>query len=109
MTERDEGGIGVIHRLAYMDVYRFVRRFAGTSDQERGPAFDDFGRDCGDLGGTLAQAEDHLREPLADRAVVIDASEPEVLERLGAERFEELISSGLCVEVAPCDLIEQIL
>ena len=48
-----------------------------------------FRRDGGDLGRRLAEAEHDLRETLTDGAVVIDAREAEILERLGAQRLEQ--------------------
>ncbi len=69
-------------------------------------AVDDGLGDAGDLVGGLALAEHHLWKPLADGAVVVDAGESEVLERLvdgagvpgapfGVGRVEVAIAHGL--------------
>ena len=42
----------------------------------------------GDLRRRLAQAEDDFGEALADGAMMIDAREAEILERLRAQRVE---------------------
>ena len=53
------------------------------------PALDDADGDGRDLLGRLAEAQDHFGESLANRAVMVDAGEPEVLERLVAQVGEQ--------------------
>ena len=79
-------------------------------DEQRRAAPDNLGGDGGDLGRRLAQAEDDLGEALADRPVVIDAGEAEVLERLGAQRLQQLRSRrrrGRAVDRGVLDLLER--
>jgi hypothetical protein len=39
--------------------------------------------------------------------MMIDASEPQILEWLGAHGSENLLARRLGLELAPCDLLEQ--
>ena len=50
--------------------------------------------DGGNLSGCFAQPEDDFREPLSDAAMVIDAGEPQILERAGAKPLRQLLARG---------------
>ncbi|MNC86201.1 hypothetical protein D3C83_18400 [compost metagenome] len=68
-----------------------VRR--GARHEERLAVPDDPFGDRRDLGRSFAYAKDNLGEPLADRAVGIDAREAEILERRGTQRLQQ---AGRC-------------
>ena len=57
--------------------------------------------------GRLALAEDHFREALARRPVVIDAGEAEVFERRLAQKLKELLVRSLRCQAAAADVVEE--
>src|SRR5205823_546487 len=59
------------------------------------------------LGRRLAYAHDDLREALADRAMMIDASKAEVLEGPGAQRLEQSGLSSGGIDLAPRNRLDQ--
>ena len=63
----------------------------------------------GDLGRSLADAEDDLGESLPERAMRIDARKAEVLERRRAERAEDARGRGGRIDRAGAYVIEQLL
>jgi hypothetical protein len=65
-------------------------------------------RDRCDLRRGLAEAQNDLGESLPNGAMVVDACEPDVLERLSPECLDQLPQSLRRIRVAPGDPIEQI-
>ena len=103
-------GIGVIHRLRHDGAHGVERGRARARDEQRRTAADDFGGDRGDLSGRLAEAEDDFRKPLTDAAMMIDAGEPEILERPSAQRLRSDASArGVGGDLAARHLHQQIL
>ncbi len=79
----------------------------GAGDEQRVAAGGDALGDGGNLVGRLAGAEDHLRESLAEGAVVIDAREPQILEgKFPEETGEPALGLGK-VELAGLNLLEE--
>lgn len=88
------------------------RLFAGPGDQQRVAAGDDLGRDGGDLGRGLSEAEDDFREPLAKLALMIHAGETEILVRLCQLRIDELqkgLGGGIGSYLVVPNLVQQLL
>ena len=109
LAQRDDVRVVVVDRVGESLADRFKRRRRRARDQQRRPAAGNLGRNGGDLGGRLAEAEDDFGEALAKRSVMIDAGEAEVFERLRAQRLE---NEGVCggrFEVAARDLFDQLL
>ena len=85
-----------------------VRRALGTGHQQGVTTGDDAFGDGGDLIGRLAQAEDDLGEALALGPLVVDAGEPDVLDRLGAHFCADLCSRVRGGQIAGGDLVQQV-
>ena len=109
LTEDDEGRIAVVRRAGHLDAHCLVTGFGCTCDQQRGTARDNGFGERGDLGRCFAQAENDFGEPVADRTMMIDSSEPQILIGFGAKGVEQLLSGGIRIELAPGDSIEEIL
>jgi hypothetical protein len=71
------------------------------------PRRDDPLGDARDLLGALAGSEDDLREPLTDGPMVIDPSEPEVLERCMAQNLKEALVRCLRRKGTGVHLVQQ--
>ena len=99
----------MVFRLGDEGVDRVVRRAARARYKQRRSAADDVSGDGGNLLRRLSQAKNHLWKPLPDAAMVVDACEPEVLERLSPECLDQLLQCVCRIGVAPGDAIEQIL
>jgi hypothetical protein len=65
-------------------------------------------RDGGDLGRSFAYAEDDFGEPLSQGAMVIDACEPEVLERSGLHGGNDPRRGGVGIERAAAHVMKQL-
>lgn len=78
----DYSGLFVKSRIRYD--FRYFRVSGGVRprDKQAVTAVNDGSRNEGNLFGGLALAKHNLRKPLTDGAVVIDACESQVLERL---------------------------
>jgi hypothetical protein len=68
---------------------------------------DDPRGDGGNLGGTLALAEDDFGKTLPDVAVVVDAREVEILVRLLAQKLKESLVCRLRRDRTGTDIVEQ--
>ena len=63
--------------------------------------------DASDLLGRLPLTVDHFREPLARGAVMVDACEPEVLDRFTHQPFEGMPLGVGRVDLAVADRVEK--
>ena len=78
----------------------------GPGHQQIVSRLDDPSGDFGDLIRRLSLAEDHLRKALSDCPVVVDPSEPDILERCLAHGGGQLRLGGLHRERAATHLLE---
>ena len=91
-------------RAFYDSRMRFGR---GPGDQQVLPGRDDPLRDGRDLRRGLAWAEDDLGKTLPNASMVVDAGEPEVLERRVAQELKEAGMRGLRRQGAGLHLFEE--
>ena len=103
----DGAGHLVILGGGHHGAHRVVRRLVGAGDEQRVATGDDAIGDGGDLIGRLAQAEDDFGEALALGPLVVDAGEPDVLDRLGAHFRGDLCGRIRGGQVAGGDLFQQ--
>ena len=89
LRQRDGACFRVIRRVGHDGTHGVVRVRLGPRHQQRLTAPDDALGDGGDLGRSLAYAQDDFGESLPERAVRIDAGKAEVLERRHAKRAED--------------------
>jgi hypothetical protein len=109
LAKRDEGRIGMVDGTGNPGEHRFVRRIGRAGDQQRRAAGDNLASNRRNLGRCLAKAKDDFRKTLADSAVMIDASKPQIGVGLRAHRLEQLLLRGGRIDGAGRHLIEQIL
>ena len=81
--------------LGKSDLDRPVGFGGGSGDQQILARGDDSFGNYGYLLGTLAGAEDDLREPLANGPVVVDPGKTKILERGVAQELKEAGMRGL--------------
>jgi hypothetical protein len=109
LAKRDEAGIGMVEGTWNRGTDCFIRGIGRACDQQRGAAGHDLAGDRGNLGWRLAKAKDDFRKTLADGAMVIDASKPQIRVGLRAHRLEQPLLRGGRIESAGRHLIDQIL
>ena len=109
LAETDDGGIRVKRGRRHFVANGLERLGARARDEQRRAASDNLGGDGRDLRRRLAQAEDDFREPLADGPVMIDAREPQILVRAGAQLVHQPGVRRGRIDLAARHLFEQIL
>jgi len=97
----------VIFRLGHHIGDGAMRVRRGTGHEQILASADDGLGDAGDLGGRLPLAEDHLREPLADVPMVVDAGKAEIFVGTLAQELKEFPVRCLRRSVAGAYLVEE--
>jgi len=108
LRKRDDRRIRVVGGAGDPFAHRGECLFAGARDEQRRAAPNNLAGDGGNLVGRLAQAEDDLGEALTHGAMVIDTSEAEIRVWLGPEGIEYLAVGRGRIDLASCQLLEQI-
>ena len=104
----DYSGLFVKSRIRYD--FRYFRIGGGVCprDEQVVTAVNDGSGNEGNLLGGFALTKDNLRKPLADRAIMIDAREAEIFERVADSRQPARAAFRICgIETSLTDGVEE--